>query len=78
MWKRVILSLLYKRYHVLTPEGQEPSTSTPGDGERLFFYSAIATLLEHQTKAKTSEKATVHRTNVSKALQLLCMLSPFG
>lgn len=76
MWKRMLLSLLYKRYHMLSPERQESSASTAGDGERLIFYTAIATLLEHQAIAGTTENATVHRTNVSKALQLLCQLSP--
>ena len=60
MWKRLVLSLLYKRYHMLSPEAKKAlsnddcdestnSTVAAGDGERLIFYTAVQSLFDQAT-----------------------------
>jgi hypothetical protein len=87
-WIRLLLSLLYKRYHLLAPEaktqGLVSSGETPkkkssvvvaGDGERLIFYTAAGTLLKQATT--TGNFGAVDRTAITKALLVLCQLLPF-
>jgi len=84
-WIRLLLSLLYKRFHNLSPEQKElaathheASSSTCGDGERLIFYAAIQTLFEiAASSSPTTEKVGNDRhERVNKALQVLTQLSP--
>lgn len=88
-WKRVLLSLLYKRYHLLAPEakaeaahggkkqdGESPAVTAAGDGERLIFYTAIQTMLKEATTAERATTTTNSVEQLVKAISVLCQLSP--
>jgi hypothetical protein len=73
-WTRLVLSLLYKRYHLLAPEATS-SVFVAGNGERVIFYTAVGALLKLVTTASIPKD--VDCTAITKALLVLCQLAPF-
>jgi len=80
-WKRFLLALLHKRFHLLAPESKnvqsekgKDGSATPGDGERKHFYLAIKKLLELQKAIATDPD---NNNKVQKAIEVLFQLAPF-
>lgn len=87
-WKRFLLSLLYKRFHMLAPEAKAcmnrsesganaGSTSSTGDGERKLFYLAVQQLLNECDQMNDSDAPIKNYAAILKAANVLTELAPF-
>lgn len=84
-WKRLVLALLHKRYHIRAPEAKgeamaKDATSTTetvatGDGERKLFYLAVKALLR-KAVLEEQHQAGDDKAQTFKALQVVLDLAP--
>ena len=77
-WKRFLLSLVHKRYHLLSPEAKALVTSqneknlSAGDGERCLFYLSIQQiLLRHILMTTTTSSSSVPPPDMMKNERVL-------
>lgn len=56
-WKTLVLAITHKRYHLLSPQAKQESSTDAGDGERLVFYTAIYTIFGHVQKSPQAKLA---------------------
>uniref|UniRef100_A0A7S4NG04 Uncharacterized protein n=1 Tax=Odontella aurita TaxID=265563 RepID=A0A7S4NG04_9STRA len=88
-WTSFTLSIIHRRYHLRAPEareeklkaGEDASIAT-GDGERLFFYVTVVTMLKYSMLAqklndKSGVKGEKGRENmINNALECLFCVAP--
>lgn len=84
-WKRFLLSLVHKRYHLLSPEARdckEKGTISVGDGERKIFYTGVQELFRRafagRAFAGTPESDASYSDYSVKAYTVLLQIAPFA
>jgi len=76
--KTLLLAIIYKRYHRLSPEAKATEDSAGGEGERSIFYKAFGILFEGLFEQNESKMIGHSRAKLESALKTLLKIAPLA